>query len=147
MIPTQTAMLDNTGIPGARDATKAWADEQRAKRIERAERIAARNKADIDQLRSEVDDAQAAIEGNFDHPPSPIQIASISFNGTCYAPNGTPQTGLASDGTKPWLKFDASASSTPFSEETGPAPAPWPANEIWHQKAHVYGSWYVTRLG
>lgn len=63
---------------------------------------------------------------------------SSAFTGIAYAVNGTKTTGLASDGSKPWVKYDRSTQT--FSQETGPAPQPWGMNEVWFEKAHTPGN-------
>lgn len=73
----------------------------------------------------------------------PRRASAIGFSGKAYAPNGHPTTGLNSDSSKAWIKWDYDAYA--FSQETGPAPDPWPSNEVWFEKAAVYGN--VVVLG
>jgi len=68
--------------------------------------------------------------------PSPtVNSGGFAFSGTAYV-NGAPTTGLNSDGTKLWVKCTHAGAA---SEQTGPAPNPFPANEEWYEKANTYG--------
>ena len=69
----------------------------------------------------------------------------VYFSGNGYAADGVLTTGLNSDMGKPWVKYVVDTGV--FSEEAGPAPSPWPANEIWYEKANTYGNIVVTRIG
>lgn len=73
---------------------------------------------------------------------TPTATAAGAFSGKAYAVNGAPTTGLASDASKPWVKYVRN--TMVFSEQTGPPSNPWPANEIWYEKANTYGNIVVT---
>lgn len=67
-----------------------------------------------------------------------------AFSGVAYIA-GHRVSGLRSDITKLWVKcnlYDCTAS-----EETGPAPNPFPAGEEWYEKAQVSGDIHIPRAG
>ena len=71
-----------------------------------------------------------------------VDPGSADFSGTAYAPNGTPTTGLTSDSSKAWVKYVRNTMA--FSEQTGPPSDPWPANEVWFEKANTSGNIVIT---
>ena len=60
---------------------------------------------------------------------------TTAFSGTAYVAGNTV-TGLNSDPTKPWVRCNANGTAT---EDYGPAPNPFPANEEWYPKATTPG--------
>jgi len=67
------------------------------------------------------------------------------FTGTAYSPAGVKTTALTSDSGKGWIRY--SLTDDAFTEQTGPPPSPWGADEVWYEKAHTYGDIVVTRFG
>jgi hypothetical protein len=70
-------------------------------------------------------------------------FTSEAFSGIGYAPNGDKTEDLNTNKEFPWVKFDISTNT--FTEEIGPAPRPWGANEYWYLKKNTYGDIVVTR--
>ena len=68
-------------------------------------------------------------------PPPP------AFSGTAYV--GGAKTAGLNDSSKGWVKCTASGSAT---EEYGPAPDPFPADEEWYEKAETYGDIHCDRF-
>jgi hypothetical protein len=70
------------------------------------------------------------------NPRNPTVFVNNShFTGTAYV-SGIKITGLASDVTKKWVSCKADGTAT---EQAGPAPDPFPADEEWFEKSHIYG--------
>lgn len=67
--------------------------------------------------------------------------AGRGFNGVAYDRAGNSTSGLNSDGTKSWVKYDLSTGI--FSEEVGPPSEPWGNNEIFRHKSDIHGSLYL----
>ena len=72
----------------------------------------------------------------------PPRGAGVSFSGTAYSTAGHPITGLNSDGTKPWIRYNKS--ERVFTQQTGPPSAPWPDNEHWWEKAYTVGDIHAS---
>ena len=93
----------------------------------------------------DIEDVDHPLDEQPEGDPWPEVTVGADFSGKAYAANGTPTTGLAATGNKPWVKYVINTAT--FSEETGPPSDPWPANEVWWEKANTYGDIVVTRLG
>lgn len=74
-----------------------------------------------------------------------LDVATGGFNGTVNFYGAAIVSGLNSDAAKPWVKIDALNRTA--SEESGPPPSPWGRNEVWREKAAVFGTIYIDRLG
>ena len=67
------------------------------------------------------------------------------FSGTAYI-KGVKFTGLSNTPAKPWLHIVFDPTATPgvtVTEDAGPPPDPWGANDSWRAKADIMGALYI----
>ena len=70
--------------------------------------------------------------------------AAGGFGGVAYSPSGVKTDGLNTYSDRAWVRY--SATDDEFTEQIGPPPAPWGADEVWFEKSHTYGDIVVTRF-
>ena len=68
---------------------------------------------------------------------------SVAFSGRAFV-SGVLFADLNTDSAKPWVKIKASVPAA--SEEAGPAPSPFPADEEWYEKSKTAGDIHVPRF-
>lgn len=92
--------------------------------------------ADYEELRSDLDDTTSQREEQFDVHGDDAN----GFSGVAYV-SGTKYEDLNTYPTRPWVVIPLDG-GTPR-EENGPAPATFPDNEEWFEKAKVFGDIHV----
>ena len=65
----------------------------------------------------------------------------VAFDGVVYL-GGVKFTGLNTSSNLPWVRVNVRTGSV--QENAGPAPTPFPPDEVWYEKAKQFGPIYVN---